>query len=206
MSKACLQCRTTKKKCDRSEYGKPCRLCFQKAIACSYTIPCGTRYRAKLSPRPSEAKDVVSSLPRTTLQELLELYFYYIHDRPHSLFHKPTLLQSFSNGSISNALLSLVCSFACRFHNDQAIRDLEPQLTAEAKRLFNFDIENVCLEAVQTALLIGSLAAAVESSTASEALYSGECLDGAFPCQWLNHNRNRQPDGHDSAAQCPESG
>lgn len=170
--KACLQCRTTKKKCTLIEYGRPCAQCHRKATPCSYTLPRPSRTPTELKPRSSQSVSSEVNISKQIASELLQLYFYYVHDRPHSLFHKRSLQQSLNEGTLNKALLCAVCSFGCRFHHDSAVRAKEAGLTAEAKRLLNADIENVCLEAVQTALLISSLAAA-ESNATSEALYSG---------------------------------
>ncbi|OGE53531.1 hypothetical protein PENARI_c007G08863 [Penicillium arizonense] len=59
-----------------------------------------------------------------------------------------------------------------RFSHDPQIRLLEPQLISESKRFLKADLENICLENIQTCVLVANLCAA-HSVTSTEALFFG---------------------------------
>jgi hypothetical protein len=118
----------------------------------------------------NKAKAGLELLSDSVIENLVENYLVKIHDRPHSLFHPPTLRQDVRLKHISRALLCALCSMGCRFSTDTGIRRLEPLLTAEAKRLLKADIENISLENIQTCILAANLSGS-ESKSASEALF-----------------------------------
>jgi hypothetical protein len=173
--KACYQCRVGKKRCHRLHTGDACTRCLRARLQCSYSFKPEPqrRLRPSTTHAPSLSLSVPAiSLPREIVEELVEHYFHYIHDRPHSLFHRPTLRHQVTTSCLNRALLYAICSYGSRFHYDHDIRSLGPQLTAEAKRILNADIENVCLENIQTSILVGNLSASELNST-SEAIYCG---------------------------------
>jgi hypothetical protein len=102
--------------------------------------------------------------------ELVEHYIDKLHDRPHSLFHLPTLRVSVQKRTIKKALLLAICGLGSRFSTQAEICVLEQQLTATAKRLILADLENICLENIQTCILVANLCAA-NGTPSSEALF-----------------------------------
>lgn len=40
-----------------------------------------------------------------TQPELVDVYFRYVHDKPHTLFHEPTLRKAVRDGTVSDAIL-----------------------------------------------------------------------------------------------------
>lgn len=101
---------------------------------------------------------------------LVENYIEHILDRPHSIFHLPTLRRSVHDGTLAPALRCALLSYGARFHPDAEVSDLSKQFLEEAKTQLHADLENVCLENVQTCILLASLSAA-EMQPSSEALY-----------------------------------
>ena len=54
---------------------------------------------------------------------LVELYLHHIHDRPHSLFHEPTLRASIKEKSAGPALVLSICALGCGFDEEAGIRN-----------------------------------------------------------------------------------
>ncbi|RDW57482.1 hypothetical protein BP6252_13742 [Coleophoma cylindrospora] len=174
VAKACRQCRSSKRKCIRSDSYGPCVQCSKRQIPCSgklkpiraaQLLPCHVE-----SPNAQDDDDDGANLPEDTVIELVEHYISKIHDRPHSLFHLPTLRTSVRKGALNKALLLAICAMGSRFSASAEIRKLEHQLTEKSKRLLLADLENICLETIQTCVLVANLCAAIGNSS-SEALF-----------------------------------
>ena len=172
-AKACQQCRSANRKCFRSDACGPCAQCLKRHISCSsklrirrdpQLVPC----HAKGPIEPAEQESI--GLPEGIIIELVEHYIDKIHDRPHSLFHVPTLRESVRSGNINKALLMAICSMGSRFSVHHETRLLEHLLTAKSKRLILADLEDICLESIQTCILLANLCAADEKPS-SEALF-----------------------------------
>lgn len=100
--KACLQCRTGKRKCDRNaDSAKPCTQCARRRIKCSATIASD----AGSSPPLPEPPKSLPPAPSFEEIHLVDLYFRFIHNQPHSLFHESSFRQSFMEGRASRPVL-----------------------------------------------------------------------------------------------------
>jgi hypothetical protein len=93
-----------------------------------------------------------------------------VHDKPHSIFHPATLRANLRNGYVGGALLCAICAIGSKFSSNPDHRSLETCLTSEAKRLLQADLENVCLENIQTSILIATLSSG-NYQASSEALF-----------------------------------
>ncbi|KAK0389911.1 hypothetical protein NLU13_3484 [Sarocladium strictum] len=149
--KACLQCRTAKRKCDR-KHGSACSQCAVRNIACSDSVKAVTLTpppaRLPLPPRASPVDE------ETIL--LVDLYFRFIHDQPHSLFHKPSLRSSVLAGLVSKPVLYGILGNAARFAHDPAIRARGATYIAKAKAALKDCLEEISLENIQACILIGN--------------------------------------------------
>ncbi|KAF4991867.1 hypothetical protein FDECE_13894 [Fusarium decemcellulare] len=133
---ACRQCRESKRKCIRRGAGNACVTCLRRRVQCDASLRKYSALPSSLLPKqpsthddtlhPNQSKPTLD-LSTEVAQELVEHYLIKIHDRPHSLFHPPTL-------------------------RDEA------------------DLENICLENIQTCILIANLCAG-HFNPSSEALY-----------------------------------
>lgn len=112
------------------------------------------------------------TLPDEVVEDLVEHYIHYIHDRPHSVFHLPSLRAAVREKALKTGLLYAILSFGCRFYSAPEIRSLAPCFLEESKRCLHLDLENICLENIQTCILLTNLSSASLQST-SEALYNG---------------------------------
>ncbi|OBT72100.1 hypothetical protein VF21_09172 [Pseudogymnoascus sp. 05NY08] len=125
---------------------------------------------------PSQDQDSPSPKPdsfnlsQEVIIELVEHYINKLHDRPHSLFHLPTLRKRVRDREVNKALVLAICSLGSRFSADPEVYNLGGQLTAESKRLALDDFENISLESIQTCILIANICAA-DAKPSSEALF-----------------------------------
>ncbi|KAL4881645.1 hypothetical protein BJY04DRAFT_188531, partial [Aspergillus karnatakaensis] len=71
---------------------------------------------------------------------------------------------------MGRGLICAICAVGVKFSGHPNRRDLEVQLTTEAKRLLKADLENGGLENLQTCILLSTLSAG-NCETSSEALY-----------------------------------
>lgn len=192
VAKACRHCRVGKRKCIRTSPERPCQPCTARNLSCPSTIGTSNTERALLYPKPSprytEPRILLDqvgaseisllddlALSVETVDEFIRLYLEKIHDRPHSLFHPATLLKQLREGSLDKALLYAICATGCRFSHRAGSRLLESPMTAKSKHLFMVNLENICIENIQTCVLLANLSAA-NCNHASEALFFRESL------------------------------
>ncbi|KAH8600670.1 hypothetical protein B0O99DRAFT_681546 [Bisporella sp. PMI_857] len=173
-AKACKQCRQAKRKCLRSDTLGPCAQCIKRNIICSNKL----KIKKPQQLVPSHKRALTEqgedqdglNLPEEIIIELVEHYIDKIHDRPHSIFHLPTLRENVRRGNMNKALLMAICSMGSRFSAHLEIRLLEHQLTAKSKRIVLDNLEDISLESIQTCILIANLYAA-HAKPSSEALF-----------------------------------
>ncbi|CAG9952184.1 unnamed protein product [Clonostachys rosea f. rosea IK726] len=172
--KACHECRRSKRKCTRrsGQVGDSCDHCQVKNLKCTASLanvpPRGHALLPNLNPTPHQENSIDVSVD--VAARLVDYYLTKLHNRPHSLFHPATLKKQVQDGSINKALLLSICSMGARFDTDDEIRSLENTYSNESKRLLLADLENICIENVQTCILIANLYAA-HLNPSSEALF-----------------------------------
>ncbi|UJO21958.1 uncharacterized protein CLAFUR5_08990 [Fulvia fulva] len=103
---------------------------------------------------------------------MIHTYIYLIHDRPHSVFHIPSLWRTITSRRIQLPLLLSLCAFGSRLSAESAVRDLAPELTRCAKQAVQSQLETVDLETIQACILIANICA-VELEPSLETLYFG---------------------------------
>ncbi|KAF5617578.1 uncharacterized protein FTJAE_12596 [Fusarium tjaetaba] len=158
---SCLQCREAKRRCVRRTIDSPCSNCQRKNLACSSHVT------------TSATKETQESDPGLTDDlaiEFVESYLMHLDGRAHSIFHQETLRRQVRGKEIGDALLYSICALGSKFSPKSEHRALEKPLTQEAKRLVQADLENVCIENVQTCILL-SLLSAGNCHTSSETLF-----------------------------------
>ena len=177
-AKACLQCRAAKRKCRLLSGKNTCFACQQRGELCSATELSKASTTTQLAPL-DRVRTTIS--PITNIDELLspqiqwELvtkYMAFIHDRPQSIFHGPTLKDQIQRKEIDPGLLLAICSLACRFSHDPAVRALEDCLTRASKMRLQANLEQCCLATIQTCILVANICSA-NLNPEGEALYFG---------------------------------
>ncbi|PKX91313.1 fungal specific transcription factor domain-containing protein [Aspergillus novofumigatus IBT 16806] len=85
---------------------------------------------------------------------LVHEYLSKIHGRPHSIFHAATLWKDIRDWQASRALILAICAMGAHVSNEPSLRSLAPLLMAESKRLLQINPEHVCLDNIQTCILV----------------------------------------------------
>ncbi|KAG9231326.1 hypothetical protein BJ875DRAFT_383184, partial [Amylocarpus encephaloides] len=116
------------------------------------------------------------SLPPLPLRRsLVQLYFDYIHNQFHTLFHPPTFLEDVSEDRVPHVLLYSMCALSARFSNDPSFSHINPKARGAVflkSAIRELDIRNVSLTTVQACILIGAAYIADGDDTAESIYYS----------------------------------
>lgn len=123
-------------------------------------------------------EDTLALTDHGTIVKLVELYIECIHDKPHTLFHVPTLRADVASRSIDKALLCSVLALSARFAATNKSRSLGPRFFKQAKRLLQQDLETLSLSRIQAWVIAGNVAGA-ESNSTSESLFFGIAIRSA---------------------------
>ncbi|KAK0386388.1 hypothetical protein NLU13_6225 [Sarocladium strictum] len=159
-----------------------CEYCLARHLPCVKAAPKGgyyaqreARLHAEQSAPGTDAHDVYSEasaasaltdtrLPHMALQlELIDLYFQYIHDQFHSLFHRPTFTDDVANERIPAVVLFAVFALSSRFSNHHLLTGTAPWQRGEQFRIASenlLNIRHVSIVTIQTCILLGAYAAA----------------------------------------------
>jgi hypothetical protein len=179
--RSCQQCREAKRKCIRngSTSSPPCNRCLRHNLACSHSqakrlVQTCLEARQPIAPPSRELSqsmrgdDFLSN--DGSVAELVHEYLFKIHGRPHSIFHASTLWKDTRDRRASKALILAICAMGAHVSTQPNLRSFEPLLTAESKRLLQVDLERVCLENIQTCILMANLCVAY-ANPSSEFLF-----------------------------------
>jgi hypothetical protein len=169
LGSACLQCRSGKRKCDKA-LGTACEQCKKRGLQCSSL----QRDAPTAALFPSLQASPPSSLPPAeVIEELVDLYICYIHNKPHSLFHEPSLRQAARDGTLHHGVLFGIAGISARFSPSPQIRSEGHAFANRGRKFVQANLEDICLENVQAFILVGNVCLA-ESNPDSESLYFGE--------------------------------
>lgn len=111
--------------------------------------------------------------PLDVCVDLGSLYFRYIHDTFHSLFHQPSIEDDIANGSLPPVVLLGIISLASRFSQEPFFDGIDPRVRGqpyakEAQRLL--DLREVSVTTIQACVLLGAFVI-TEGGAAAESLY-----------------------------------
>jgi hypothetical protein len=190
---ACTQCRASKRKCWQPKTGASCTQCHRNQLLCSIRTAGAAADLAVGSTVQDFQDEPAIGLPvsKEVAGALVEEYIRCIHDRPHSIFHLPSLRSAVRLGKLNLGTFCALLSYGARFHPDTRIAGLAATCFEEAKRHLHSDLENVSLENIQTAILLASLSAA-SMRPSSEALYLRIAI-GMAEILRLNVPQNDEP-------------
>lgn len=188
-TRACQQCRSGKRKCNRP-VGESCIQCARRKLDCSSTLKPRDKAELRPSSRPQiirdkqsattheDATDVLATLSHETVVGLVDLYIAYIHDKPHSIFHVPTLRADVASKTIDTALLCSILALAARFGPSEEIREIGAKLTEQAKYILKTELETISLSHIQAWIVLGNVCGADKNFT-SESLFFGIAIRSA---------------------------
>ncbi|OBT92151.2 hypothetical protein VE01_10043 [Pseudogymnoascus verrucosus] len=165
--KACEHCRKGKRRCDIWSGPTACSSCVHRNLPCSRVPPKTTiSPQSTKSPSPLNQDDI----PKNVAETLTELYLRYMHDKPHALFHEPSIREAVANGSVAPVVLFSILGLGARFSDDAEIRSQAPSFTEAAKRHLKSDLEHSCVENIQACILIGNICLG-DSDPDAESIY-----------------------------------
>ncbi|UKZ74776.1 hypothetical protein TrVFT333_002446 [Trichoderma virens FT-333] len=119
--------------------------------------------------------------PMVLCEELIGLYFRYIHVSFHTLFHEPSFRTAFRSGTLPKILLFAVFGMSARFSQHETLASIPPRergrpFTKEAERLLN--LHDVSLTTIQACLLLGASAVAEGGGAIESVFFSIACRMG----------------------------
>lgn len=107
-----LACRESKRKCHTSGKDSPCTRCLRLNLRCSIMAPIDT----KIISSAVIGDDDSEILPSPEVcNELVDLYFDIIHDKDHSLFHRPSFITNQRQGLADMMHIYAILSLAARY-------------------------------------------------------------------------------------------
>ena len=185
--RSCQQCRDVKRKCipaRDSDSVPSCNRCRRPRLACSHS-QIKPSARTRLEARQLLARSSTESQTGCKIVDdflsndesvavLVHDYLSKIHGRPYSIFHAATLWKDIHDRRASRALILAICAMGAHVATQPSLRSLEPLLSAESKRLLQIDLERVCLENIQSCILVANLCVA-HANPSSEFLFFREC-------------------------------
>jgi hypothetical protein len=113
-SNACLQCRTGKRKCISAQIGDLCNPCIQRNLSCSNQTSRRRQHEPVDHTHSRDPCDAIQPPYTEEIIHLVNLYFDYIHDKPHTLFHEPSLKASVVDGTVSRTVLLSLIALSAR--------------------------------------------------------------------------------------------
>jgi hypothetical protein len=163
--------------CRRSRQGISCDFCIERSIPC-IALPEASLPREGYEPIIPQLMHAPTRkfnlLPAEDLsEELIENYFRHIHVSFHILFHRPSFLAAFRDGSLPRILLFGVLGLSARFSHHGLLAEIPPHergrpYIREAERLLN--LHDKSLVTIQACLLLGA-ASVAEGEGATESIY-----------------------------------
>lgn len=184
--------RTRKRRCDiPDDTVGPCWYCTEHNLQCSLAR---NNSHDALNPRSNGASlmsPILSTrswsppptrhhrVPSPALcKELINLYFRYIHDTFHSLFHQPSLLEDLAGGTIPQIILLAIISLSARFSQHTFFENSDPRsrgkaYAVEAAQLL--DLRDVSITTIRASVLLGAFAITEGEAEAESIYYSIAC-------------------------------
>ncbi|KAH6693052.1 hypothetical protein EV126DRAFT_85681 [Verticillium dahliae] len=141
---ACAACRSRRRKCQTKDGRRACVHCEERGIPCVQGPPEGGYYDQRAQQRSQVASqaltpeggstsasshhhgdgfspEVVEPEPQATLPglamrlDLVRLYFDYIHDQFHSLFHRPSFIEDALQDRVPHSILFGMFALSARY-------------------------------------------------------------------------------------------
>ncbi|KAL0942717.1 C6 transcription factor [Colletotrichum truncatum] len=194
-STACSACRARRRKCEVPIGGGQCTYCATQNIACSRAGSIIQPKAVPVSPlsvatpkSPIVTEIIVASPPGITPAaavadkalcfELVELYFKYIHDQLHSLFHRPSFMLDLHEGTAPLVLVYGMMALSARFSPNPIFNGISPlsrgELFANESNLL-LNLRDVSLTSIQACVLLGAYSIVEGEAGAETVFYSAAC-------------------------------
>ncbi|KAF6824332.1 C6 transcription factor [Colletotrichum plurivorum] len=127
---------------------------------------------------PAAVTPAVAVADKALCFELVELYFKYIHDQLHSLFHRPSFMLDLHEGNAPLVLVYGMMALSARFSPNPVFNGIAPisrgELFAnEANMLLN--LRDISLSSIQACVLLGAYSIVEGEAGAETVFYSAAC-------------------------------
>ncbi|KAK0125524.1 hypothetical protein ONS95_000468 [Cadophora gregata] len=184
---ACEACRNRRRKCKIVEGQRDCSHCIARHIKCIQKPPVGGYYHQSALVSESRqlesrldaqdgAQDADRAYPQLALRlELVQLYFDYIHNQFHTLFHPPSFLAAVAEDRVENVLLYPIFALSARFSTDPFFGGKPPAERGSAfiaKGESLLQISRASLTTIQACVLLGA-AYIADGDDVTENVYYG---------------------------------
>ena len=107
--------------------------------------------------------------------ELVDLYFNYIHDQFHSMYHRPSLMDDVAKNRIPEVVLLAIIALSSRFSVNEQFAGMDPRERGEGYRAASeklLDMRDINPTTVQAYVLLGAYAAASGDTDVENLYYS----------------------------------
>ncbi|KAF5639660.1 alpha-glucosidase (maltase) [Fusarium sp. NRRL 52700] len=176
---ACTQCKIQKRKCHSQGQTSSCIRCLRLNLECN---PSSVDELSSVFNKTSiDNQGQIRLLPSQEMcNSLVDIYFDLIHDKDHTLFHRPSFIRAQREGRAEMMHVFAMMALAARFASDQWRGDSElcerrKDWSSHSKRLFNDRTEPVSLSAIQACMLLCCISAS-EGETEMESLYGAQAI------------------------------
>lgn len=108
----------------------------------------------------------------------MDLYFDFIHDQFHSLFHRPSILEDVKSGRASPVIVLSMMALSARFSSNPVFNGISPRergndFAKESNKLL--DLRDVSLTTLQACVLLGAFAIVCGEAHAESVYYCVAC-------------------------------
>lgn len=143
VAKACSNCRAAKRRCTTAEVdSQQCLQCLQRNQSCSLAAKKNPRKDDKpvsIVPHASAScgKGLLESplVDMETREHLVDLYLQLIHDKPHTLFHPPTLRAQVREDAVPKVILFGIMSLAARYASNDSKSLLKANINPDFQKI-----------------------------------------------------------------------
>ncbi|KAK6077728.1 ZnF3 [Seiridium cupressi] len=178
---ACSACRARRRRCTwPANHGTTsCEYCTSRRLRCVQEPPEGGYYhrrQARLQESSNgeqqESANPVAPLlftgpqvelpPMPVRLELTALYFDYIHDQFHSLFHRPSFMDDVANDRVAPVMLLAIFALSARFSSNPLFAEIDPVDRGEPFRVASeslLNVRDISTRTCQVCILLGGYAA-----------------------------------------------
>lgn len=154
VAKACSNCRTAKRRCTTAEIDS--QQCLQRNQPCSLAAisnPKKVNQPKSIVPHASASSgEVLLELPSVNMQtreHLVDLYLQPIHDKPHTLFHPPTLRAQVREDAVPRVILFSIMALAARYASNVPKLLLKANIHTDFQTIHPQDREKLCQGLIQ---------------------------------------------------------
>ncbi|OQE29812.1 hypothetical protein PENSTE_c002G04501 [Penicillium steckii] len=169
-----------RRRCEIPVSGASCKYCSDRGLACSNSEPSrGPQINDQLEHFTSQSSLCVATpiFPPQDDQglctELVQLYFDYVHDQFHTLFHQPTFMNDLSQHKAPPILVHGMMALSARFSKNPIFSNVDARergkyYEEQCKRLLDWN--DISLTTIQACVLLGAIAI-TDGKAASENIH-----------------------------------